>query len=194
MPSPGAHRASLRCERSRHRVGGAGHAARPLPQRDGCPAQGASRILGVSRRVQPMFHDLYLSVLFCGVQFAVVFDKRNNDRVERMPVVSQIAASVLLPPPPCGLFVFWGVSTQYMWLHAGATCAQRRPLNAPQSGPRLHLQGTDFQPFSSLRPVAHPLSQSACGLSVTSDYHAFAKYNLHSTAARRSGSTTITTN
>ena len=44
-------------------------------------------------RVQTMFHDI--SILFCGVQFAVVFDKRNNDRVERMPVVSQIAASVL---------------------------------------------------------------------------------------------------
>jgi hypothetical protein len=42
-----------------------------------------------------MFNDLCLSILFCGVQFAIVFDKRNNDRVERMPVVSQIAASVL---------------------------------------------------------------------------------------------------
>jgi len=90
--------------------------------------------------------------------------------------------------------VFWGVSPQYMWLHAGATRAQRRPLNAPQSGPRVHLQGTTF-PLSSLRPVVLiSLSQSACGLSVMPDYHAFAKYNLHSTAARRSTSTTIPTN
>jgi hypothetical protein len=64
MPSPGAHRASMRCKRSRHCVGGAGHAARPLPQRDGCPAQGASRILGVSGRVQPLFNDLCLSIFF----------------------------------------------------------------------------------------------------------------------------------
>jgi hypothetical protein len=34
--------------------------------------------------------------------------------------------------------------------------------------------------------------QSACGLSITPDYHAFAKYNLHSTAAKRKGANTST--
>lgn len=99
---------------------------------------------------QAMLPDHFPSETDAPLKFAVVFDKRNNDRVERMPVVSQIAASV----PP---------------VHSV-------DLSTPH------------------KVVLVYIFKSACGLSVTSDYHAFAKYNLHSTAARRSGSTTMTTN